>query len=146
MHRLIYTSKATRLLKRQELFKLLNSARSANAELGITGLLIYHEGCFLQVLEGEKDALGACYKKIQKDGRHTSFIELANEASTGRLFSAWWMAYRDFGELGEYQRKQLVDIRDLAAKAGSGTMVENLKVNAIMLAFLSTFRDLDMAG
>lgn len=146
MHRLIYTSTATRLLEKPELFKLLNTARNSNSAHGITGLLIYHEGCFLQVLEGEKETLENCYKTIRKDGRHTNFIELANEATSARLFSAWWMAYRDFGELGEYQRKQLLDLRDLAAKANAGPMVDNLKVNAILLAFLSTFRDLEMAG
>lgn len=146
MHRLIYTSTASRLLGQSELHKLLNSARKKNAEESITGLLIYHEGCFLQVLEGDKDVIERCYKKICRDGRHTDCIELANEATTGRMFSAWWMAYRQFGELGNYQQKQFVELQDLAATAQQVPMRDNLKVNAILLAFLSTFRDLEMTG
>ncbi len=146
MHRLIYTSTATRLLPKDELHKLMNSARRYNADARITGLLLYHDGCFLQVLEGEKDAVEACYKRICKDGRHTDYIQLANEATTHRLFSAWWMAFREFSELGAYQRKQFVELRDLATKADAAPMVDNLKVNAILLAFLASFRDLELTA
>jgi hypothetical protein len=146
MHRLIYTSTATRLLKEDELFKLLNSARSKNSADHITGILIYHEGCFLQVLEGEKDAVERCFKRICRDGRHTDYIELANEAAISRMFTAWWMAYRKFGDLGPYQQKQFVELRDLAKTAQEIPMVDNLKANAILLAFLSSFRDLELAG
>ena len=146
MHRLIYTSTATRLLEEDELFGLLNSARSKNAADHITGILIYHEGCFLQVLEGEREAVERCYKRICKDGRHSDYIELANEAAISRMFSAWWMAYRQLGELGRHQQKQFVELRDLAKTARQMPMVDNLKAHAILLAFLSSFRDLEMAG
>jgi len=146
MHRLIYTSTATRLLQRDELNKLLNTARRHNSVARITGMLIYHDGCFLQVLEGEKDAVERCYKQICRDGRHSDYIELANEAATHRLFSDWWMAYQQFGELGQFQQKQFVDLRKLAASANKMPMVDNLKANAILLAFLSSFRDLEMTG
>ena len=146
MHRLIYTSRATRLLKEDELFRLLNTARSKNSADHITGLLIYHEGCFLQVLEGDKEAVDRCYQRICKDGRHTDYIELANEAVLDRMFPAWWMAYRKFDTLGRFQQKQFVELGDLAKIAGKMPMVDNLKANAILLAFLASFRDLELAS
>ena len=146
MHRLIYTSTASRLLPKDELHKLMNSARRSNADNRITGLLIYHDGCFLQVLEGEKDAVESCFRHIRKDGRHTNFIELASEATTHRLFSAWWMAFREFSELGAFQRKQFVELTGLARSVNAAPMVDDLKVNAIVLAFLSSFRDLEMTA
>ena len=146
MHRLIYTSTATRLLKEDDLFELLDSARAQNSAEHISGILIYHEGCFFQVLEGDKEAVEHCYERICRDGRHTDFIQLANEAAINRMFSDWWMAYRQFVDLGQFQQKQFIELRDLAKTAMRMPVVDNLKANAILRAFLYSFRDLQLAS
>ena len=56
------------------------------------------------------------------------------------------MAFQEFSELGAFQRKQFVELKDLASKANAAPMVDNLKVNAILLAFLSSFRDLELTA
>ena len=146
MYRLIYTSAATEVMSERDLQKVLRSARRNNATDGITGLLIYHDGCFFQVLEGDEEAVEACYKRIAKDPRHRDSIVLMRDPIVTRTFSDWWMSYRTVQDLQPLQRKQLMSLEALASQSRQGRIVSDLKTNAIILAFLSAFRDLDMAG
>jgi len=146
LHRLVYTSTSKKLLDDRELQKILRSARNHNLVSEITGLLIYHDGCFLQVLEGEEEAVKACFKRINKDPRHQDCIVLANEPAVSRMFSQWWMSYRAYDDLSGQQRKQFIGLQSFATHARKADLTQDNKTNAILLAFLSTFRDLDMAG
>lgn len=67
---LIYISAATGALSDQELDSILASSVRHNAENGVTGLLIYAEGNFMQVLEGDPRALDETYTRIARDSRH----------------------------------------------------------------------------
>jgi hypothetical protein len=69
-------SVATRRLDGLELTALLTGARINNETLGISGMLVYHDGSFLQILEGECDVVGALFDHIAKDDRHTSCVSL----------------------------------------------------------------------
>lgn len=144
MHRVIYTSTARKLMTERDLETLLRSARKHNARQGLTGLLIYHDGCFFQILEGEEDVVKRCYRFIQLDPRHTNCIELANGPAVSRMFSQWWMSHCVFDDLSHYQRRQFVDLQQFAKEAAGRPMIDDLRVNATLLAFLSGFRDLDL--
>ena len=146
MYRVVYTSTARSLMNERELQQILRSARRNNALDLITGMLIYHEGCFLQVLEGPKAQVEKCYAKIQKDSRHQGCITLANDYTVSRLFSEWWMSYRTVGDLASFQKKQFLSLQHLAEKARDGEFISDLKTNALLLAFLSAFRDLEMTA
>lgn len=76
-----------------ELAELLDQARRHNPQVGVTGLLLYCNGCFMQVLEGPVDAVEALYKRIAKDPRHRSLIQLSMEPISERDFGNWSMAY-----------------------------------------------------
>ena len=52
LHRIVYMSTAVGVLRAEELDRIYLRAKSANARAGITGLLLFYEGAFLQVLEG----------------------------------------------------------------------------------------------
>ena len=52
LERLLYTSKSTQPMGTLALFNLLSEARKRNAELGITGHLLYVDGTFAQCIEG----------------------------------------------------------------------------------------------
>ena len=54
MHQLVYVSAATHAFTKSELLELLNKARANNQRLGITGLLLFKDGDFIQLLEGDK--------------------------------------------------------------------------------------------
>jgi len=146
MRRLVYTSTAKKLMGERDLRSILRVARSNNSANQLTGLLIYHDGCFLQALEGEADSVAACYKYIQKDPRHENCILMSNDEIVTRIFSQWWMSYRSVEDLGHHQKKQFLSLKEFATHARSNDLTEDPKTNAFLLAFLSGFRDLDMVG
>lgn len=144
MRRLIYTSTAVSLMNERALGVLLADARLRNKADNLTGLLIYHEGCFFQILEGREDMVEACFDRIGKDNRHNGCILLADDRVSSRMFADWWMAHRQFADMTTLQQKQFVELSALA-KSMSGQPGENdTKAHAILLAFLSTFRDLEL--
>lgn len=91
MIQLIYESRAIGTFRQTDLLSLLEHARKRNAHEGITGILIFHKGTFLQVLEGPKDAVEACFDRIEKDRRHSSIWMLASMTMKGRAFANWSM-------------------------------------------------------
>lgn len=91
---LSYTSIASHLMSHEELINLLSQARANNSQRNITGMLLYMEGCFFQVLEGERDVLDALYLKIAKDKRHHHVMKLIEEPIEDRGFSDWRMGYQ----------------------------------------------------
>src|SRR4051812_34049510 len=104
MQYLIYISAAAKLFTDAELKALLIKCRDNNKRNNITGVLLYSEGTFLQVLEGEEDIVGSTFRKIEGDPRHTSIIKLVEENQDERVFPEWSMAFKtvsaaDFAEL-----------------------------------------------
>lgn len=88
-----YLSTATHLMSEQELEGLLGKARKQNLESGITGVLLYCEGSFMQCLEGEAAAVAQTYQRIGKSRLHTGIIELMDESIAVRSFADWRMGY-----------------------------------------------------
>ena len=95
MYRLLYLSAATELFSKAQLVDLLSKARLKNQDLGVTGILLYKDGDFLQLIEGERTAVERLYSKIKADPRHTEITVLLAQECTERLFSDWSMAFRD---------------------------------------------------
>jgi Sensors of blue-light using FAD len=93
---LVYMSHAGNVFKkRDERQKLKIHAQTENAKRGITGMLIYCEGLFLQVLEGEAEAVNRLYSSIFADPRHTGVELLCQQEITSRLYHNWAMGYID---------------------------------------------------
>jgi hypothetical protein len=103
MNRVIYCSQASHDLSPDELVRLLEKARSSNESTGLSGMLIYCGQSFLQMLEGEADALEATYTRITADDRHMNLRLLMNAEVTARLFPDWSMGFEhvDDEELAE---------------------------------------------
>ena len=80
--------------KESELPNILKSAVRHNQQDGITGMLLYAEGNFLQVLEGEPAAVQATFARIGQDPRHRNVTVLLEEALQERHFSQWSMGYK----------------------------------------------------
>lgn len=91
---LIYVSSAVEELDDAELDRILLSARQHNAELDVTGMLLYQQGSFMQVLEGEAAAVDAIYQRIGQDRRHYGLILLTREPVAERSFPEWRMGFR----------------------------------------------------
>lgn len=80
-----------------ELGSIVEAAVRHNRKDQITGMLLYSEGNFLQVLEGPKEAVHATYRRISKDKRHQNLMLIAEEEVAQRQFADWSMGYRQLG-------------------------------------------------
>ena len=92
---LVYVSSATRPFSGEDLRVLLETCRKNNAELGVTGMLLYKDGNFMQALEGDEGAVRGLYERIAADPRHGGEITLQQDFAEGRQFSDWSMGFRD---------------------------------------------------
>ena len=93
MYQLNYYSKSNPTLNQNDLEKILETAVAANAEKGISGCLIYHNECFVQILEGEKRDVLEIFEKIKLDDRHHSVNLLWENYVNERFFKKWNMAF-----------------------------------------------------
>lgn len=75
----------------QHLADIVVTAKRRNAQLGITGLLFYHAGKFIQVIEGEESHLRELMASIEADLRHRNLTYLIDLAVEKRGFSDWNM-------------------------------------------------------
>lgn len=131
MHYLIYVSQANTPMGNAELEDILNVSRQNNERDGLTGLLIYRfssdsgRGHFIQMLEGEREAVRATYGRIADDPRHHTKILLEEGEMNARHFPNWFMGFKNadaselaavpgFAELGEETFQARVDAGDLA--------------------------------
>jgi hypothetical protein len=95
MHHIIYLSRVSQKLSSEELVALLLKARRSNQSAGITGAMVYGEGQFMQVLEGDAAAVTALYERIVADPRHQAILKLADKPIAERTFMDWSMAFRE---------------------------------------------------
>ena len=102
---LIYRSIATEVPREADLVALLEHARPANAARGITGMLLYQNGRYMQMLEGVESAVRDLFAAISADRRHRDVKVVATGALAKRHFSDWSMGFRNmdqFADLPDY--------------------------------------------
>lgn len=80
---------------RAELDRLLERARVRNRYFRITGALLFNDGCFAQILEGEADDLNFVFQSIQADSRHSNVTLLQHDSIQERAFGDWAMDFID---------------------------------------------------
>jgi hypothetical protein len=131
MKYLIYLSTAVELFTQQQLEELLKKARANNAEKAVTGMLLYNDGSFIQVLEGVAADVDNVFNTIKADKKHKNIITIAEGEDDERAFAAWWMGFR---------RATPKEVTDFEAFADPGNL-KNLALNSDHPAFnmLKTF-------
>lgn len=77
----------------QAVDEILAKARDRNASVDVTGALLFTEGRFVQVLEGEKDKVHEIFDRIGNDPRHADVEILSAQYSDRRRFKEWSMAF-----------------------------------------------------
>ncbi len=92
-YQLIYSSESTTPMQADELEDILEQARARNTESGITGALVYVDGVFLQILEGEAGKVQDLMGRISKDLRHRTVTVVLENTVAAATFSDWKMAY-----------------------------------------------------
>ena len=94
---LIYLSCTTNYIGTSDLNNIIQSANHYNPKFNITGILLYHNEYFLQMLEGQESDLNRLFAKIEKDSRHRCLYEPLKGVMSERLFSQWSMGLVDLG-------------------------------------------------
>lgn len=105
MKYIVYISSASHLMSSEELLAILETSRKNNVERGLTGMLLYSEGTFIQLLEGEEASLQETYKAIVSDTRHKNIIKMVESTGENRIFPEWSMGFKSASaaELQEFR-------------------------------------------
>jgi len=93
LYHLGYVSTEAVKFSEEALVALLSEARNANADRDVTGLLLYREGSFYQILEGSESAVMATFHEIEGDPRHKEVRILFNGETDAREFTDWRMGF-----------------------------------------------------
>lgn len=129
---LIYTSSATKPFSEADLIELLMKSRAKNSRVGITGMLLYTESSFFQVLEGEADKVDELAQRITQDPRHTSFVTIIREPIAKRSFGEWTMG---FASITPKEVEDIVGLNDFFAHAACFGQMNQGRAKKLLGAF-----------
>ena len=93
MHQLLYVSQATRNIPASDLDDILAVGRANNLARDLSGILVHVDSGFLQILEGQRDAVMQMYGRIAEDPRHSHPRVLVDRTVAARSFSGWSLGY-----------------------------------------------------
>ncbi|MEM1154133.1 MAG: BLUF domain-containing protein [Pseudomonadota bacterium] len=99
LFRLAYASTQTKPMGASDLIGMLNQARANNLRENITGVLLHRDDSFMQVIEGDKQAVLDLFNLIQDDPRHKKIELLAQGVAQEREFSDWQMGFLELDEV-----------------------------------------------
>ncbi|OOQ59354.1 BLUF domain-containing protein [Mucilaginibacter pedocola] len=128
MKNLLYVSTSRTLLGDEILMEILEVSRRNNKLHNITGVLLYCEGSFIQVLEGDDDEVDTIFEKIERDNRHKNVIVMMNEPIEKRNFPNWAMG---FGLMSDEDSCKFIDdittTESIMSKTGDHPSIALLK-------------------
>lgn len=93
LYRLLFVSKQSTKMKDEEIFSIFKKSKANNTHKKITGLLLYVEGAFMEVLEGEEQEIKNLYRFIASDKRHTLPKIILQGPIDERYFKGWSLGY-----------------------------------------------------
>jgi hypothetical protein len=130
----IYASIATEEFTFTQLTDLLHKAREANAQTGLTGMLLYSETdrSFFQVLEGEPEAVDRLYSKILVDTRHARITLIIREPIRRRAFGQWTMG---FNSVTWPQLKRIPGLNDFFSEGSCHFDLDPGRAKKLLAAF-----------
>ena len=134
--RLLYASRAVDASP-AAIEAILTSARQHNHESGITGILVYGGGVFMQGMEGGRQAVSDLYGTIQRDARHKDVVLLHYEEIAERRFGGWTMGQVNLSKINhsillKYSEKPELDPYAVSGKV-SFALLEELMATASII-------------
>ncbi len=82
-----YVSTANQGISSSEIVEILQQTESRNNKLGINGLLVFSEGTFFEVIEGEKLMIKELFETIREDDRHKNLIIIFEKDNYKKIFN-----------------------------------------------------------
>lgn len=134
--RLLYASRAIDS-RSDAIDDILAQSRQYNPSCGITGILCYGGGIFLQAIEGGRTAVSELYGHIQKDPRHKDVVLLHYEEITERRFGGWSMGQVNMSKINasillKYAERPELDPYSVSGKV-SLALLEELMATASII-------------
>ena len=116
---------------------ILSTSRQHNPECGITGILCYGGGIFLQAIEGGRTAVSDLYGHIQRDPRHSEVVLLHYEEINERRFGGWTMGQVNMSKINasillKYAEKPVLDPYSVSGRV-SLALLEELMATASII-------------
>ena len=134
--RLLYASRAVDTSP-QAIDAILAQSRQHNPQSGITGILCYGGGIFLQAIEGGRMAVSELYGHIQRDARHKDVVLLHYEEISERRFGGWTMGQVNLSKLNastllKYSEKPELNPYAVSGKVSLALLEELMATAAIV--------------
>ena len=95
---LVYTSISNQKMSDDNLKELLKKSRLKNERLNITGMLLYLDPFFMQILEGEEAIINERFKIIKQDSRHHKVKIIYKKPIEERSFPNWTMGFNKISD------------------------------------------------
>ncbi|TDN40134.1 BLUF domain-containing protein [Hymenobacter sp. UV11] len=106
-YQVLYHSVAAQPFDEAQLQALLERSRNFNGRHSITGILLYSDGRFVQLLEGDEQQVRQLYARIQQDPRHTQVVTVSEGPGPARRFADWSMG---FGRVAGLEVAEALDL------------------------------------
>ncbi len=135
--RLMYASRAVEAVGAEELQAILRQSKHNNPAHGITGLLCYSGGVFIQAIEGGRSAVSRLYNQIAADPRHSDVVLLSYEEIGERRFAGWAMGQVNMARLNpalllKYSATATLDPYSVSAKVSAALFDELVATASVM--------------
>ena len=130
---LCYASDASDALEPEEVNNIHATAQENNSKLGVTGALFFHNGHFLQCLEGSRASVNEVYYRILNDKRHKNIALLTFQDIHERQFNRW-----DMGLIDDKNLIEVLSIKYSGTKAFSPHHMSGLAANRLMVQLSET--------
>ncbi len=133
LYRIIYLSSGLNDLTSSDVKEILVKAKDNNRAKNITGVLLYLDKNFIQVLEGEKEDIIKLYQKISLDHRHKNVIKVIEGNIASRQFDKWDMGFieidsddlKDLSEYKDFNFKNIFSKTDFIAETFLTTFLKS---------------------
>jgi hypothetical protein len=142
LRRVVYVSKAASEMSDFQLQMLASRASVRNATVGITGLLVYGAGWFIQTIEGPKTSIDLVLNRIYRDNRHHEIEVLLDSEVRERMFRSWTMGVHNLDLATDDVRGHLLDVMQ-RVRRGGGTQAHS---RTATMTLLREFQQLVASG
>lgn len=135
--RLMYASRAADSVDQDALASILKKSKANNPGIGVTGVLCFSGGIFLQVLEGGRSPVSALYNRIANDPRHHDVVLLSYEEIGERNFAGWSMGQVNLNRLNpalllKYSERPELDPYTVSGKVSLALFSELVATASVM--------------
>lgn len=140
MKRIIYKSRAKPWVSAEDLAEVLNASRRNNSERGLSGLLVYTNGHFLQVLEGLEQHVDERFAIIQADQRHSDCRMICEERIFEPDFGVWNMGFWSDDISVSARDRGIVSVKDMIRELNSPWLSGKSRLNDLLCAEINQMR------